>query len=67
VASGTKMQRCSGKASSLLEEMWAAELAARLKRLVAKIAACSRDVKVWQQNWLLVEGCKSVTIKPATR
>jgi hypothetical protein len=35
--------------------MWVAELAARLKRLVAKIAACSRDAKVWQQNWLLVE------------
>ena len=55
VASGTEMQRCNGKAGSLLEEMWAAELAARLKRLVAKIAACSRDAKVWQQNWLLVE------------
>ena len=50
VASGTKMQRYNGKAGSLLEEMWAAELAACLKRLVAKIAACSRDAKVWQQN-----------------
>jgi hypothetical protein len=54
VASGTKMQKCNGKASSLLEEMWAAELAACLKRFVAKIAACSRDAKVWQQKWLLV-------------
>jgi hypothetical protein len=54
VASGTKMQRYNGKAGSLLEEMWAAELADCLKRLVAKIAACSRDAKVWQQNWLLV-------------
>jgi hypothetical protein len=63
VASGTKMQRCSGKAGSLLEEMWAAELAARLKRLAAEMAPCWEWCR--SKNSCLFEGCKSVTAKLA--
>jgi hypothetical protein len=37
---------CGSRNSCLLEGC---------KSVTAKLAACSRDVKVWQQNWLLVK------------